>query len=241
VSTDTGPYTIRLPMPDLVVKGLDHVIRAPAYRDGALVAPTSATVSVYDADQTAVVATAVATISGDIASYTIPAATTSALDVEEGWRVEWELVHTGVTTRARNDAALVLRTLYPVVADVDLRHRVRGLDPSAAASITVETDLQDFTDDAWITIGLRLIDRGNRPNLIMSPSSLRECHLNLALSFVFGSLAGPTNDFLERSEDFYAKYEAAWNRLTFTYDANDDGEADGAGARKAAAQSVWIR
>lgn len=236
-------HTVRLPLPDLIVRGRDHVVYAPVYLDGALVAPTQATstVSVYDASGTAVVSAATVTVTNSIARYTITAATTTSLTLGERWRVEWVLtLSSGAVLRPRNDAALVRNGLWPVVGDVDLFRLCPALDPSGSAPISASADYQDQLDEAWTQINLALIAKGNRPNLIMEPSALRQSHLYLTLSLIFEGLLQSRLDeaYRQQGMDYRRQYEAAWSSVSPRYDVGDSGAADL--RRRAMNPSVWL-
>jgi hypothetical protein len=82
-------YTARFPGPRFIVRNVAETIELRVYRDGALVTPSAVTVSVYDANKTAVVDAESATVSASVASYTIPAATTANLDLGQGWSIKW--------------------------------------------------------------------------------------------------------------------------------------------------------
>jgi hypothetical protein len=234
-------YSVRFPTVDLIVRGVNHTISAPVYRDGVTpVLPLAASVQVFDANN-AEVLNETASIVASAASYTIPAGTTSGLTLQIGWRVEWTLQIGSQQLLARNDAALIRRELYPVIGDADMIRRVNSLDSSSATSITARTNLQDHLDESWVQITNRLIEETNRPNLIMSPSSLREVHLELALSLVFADLATRLNPaYRELAQDHRALYEQAWGRLRFVYDYDDDGQADSDSERRAAQSTIWL-
>lgn len=189
--------------------------------------------SVYDDSNTAIVDGAAAAITGDVAEYTITAATLpSTLTLAMGWRVEWNLVVSTAerpdgVIRARNSAALVRWAWHPMISDVDVFRRVPALDPSSSTVITSATDYQGFIDEAATSLQRRLIASGNRPNLIMEPSALREPLLYLTLALIFEDLATRLSQAYEvRAQEFRAAYESAWQSLTFEYDTDDDGVAD---------------
>ncbi len=235
-------HTVRFPLPDLIVRGRDHVVYAPVYLDGALVAPTSATMTLYDANGTAVLSAVAATVlAPTVARYTITAATTTSLTLGERWRVEWAItLSDGTVLRPRNDAALVRNGLWPVVSDVDLFRRCKALDPNGTAPISSPTDYQDELDEAWTELQLRLIALGNRPNLIMEPSALRQAHLYLTLAIIFeGQLRSRLDEaYREDAAEFRRQYDAAWAGLSPRYDVSDAGAADT--RRRPATPSVWL-
>ncbi len=233
--------SVRLPLPDLIVKGRDHTIFAPVYFDGALVAPSSAVVSVFKPDNSALISAAPATISGDVAQYTITAATTTGEQLAEGYRVEWTLSVSTASAPdgvilAVNDAALVRRVFNPVVSAADIWRRLRTLNPSHRSRIQSDT-LQDEISESWTEIQHALIDQGNRPNLIMSPTSLRRAHLCLAIAYTFENLGKP---YTEEAMSWRQRYQAAWAELSFLYDDGDSGQASDTGKRRPAMAGIWL-
>ena len=240
-STDTT-YTARFMLPDLIERGRNEVIKCQVYHNGALVAPSSGTVSVYDPSNTAKVDGASVTIASSVAKYTITSGTLSSEQLAEGWRIEWALaMPDGVTHNFRNSASLVRGRLYMPITDADLIRVVSALDPSSSSSITSVSNWQDYLDEAWVQIQLRLIEQGNRPNLVMSPSSLREGALALTLSLIFEDLTTRLSDAYEmRAEKYREQYERAWGRLRFLYDSDDDGKADDTNQRRGAMSTVWL-
>lgn len=234
--------TVRLPLPDHIVRNATHVIYAPVYLDGALDAPDAAsTVSVYNASNEAVVDAATVTISGSIAQYSISTATTTSETLGEGWRVEWALTMSdGDVLTPRNSAALVRNGLWPVISDVDIIRAMPALDPSASNAISAAANYQGEIDEAWTRIQLRLIRQGNRPNLIMEPSALRTCHMALTMALIFqGRLASRLDiAYREQVAAYLAEYERAWSELAFRYDVDDDGIDEP--ERRPAMPSVWL-
>src|SRR5688500_18352687 len=141
------PYTAELPLPDFIVQGQDHDLTCPIYRNGTLVAPESATISIYDATNAPVVEDAAATITGSVPTYTVSSATTEDLTRSMGWRVEWTItLDDGTVLRPRNDAALVLSELLPVITDANIIRRVPALDPNSPSGIGSPTGYQSFID-----------------------------------------------------------------------------------------------
>jgi len=223
MSLDTAPYTARIPTPYDLVRGQATTLRCPVYRDAALVSPSSGTCTVYDSSSV-VVSTGATTLSSSVSTYTFTPS--SSLNLGEGWRVEWALTISSVVHTFRSDAALVRQALYPVISDQDLYRRVSGLNPSGAAPLSSLTTYQDYLDEAWTTLVLRLISKGNRPALISSPSALREVHILLTLSLVFEDFAIRLREnFAEDAMRFREQYESEWSRLNFSYDTSDSGQS----------------
>lgn len=224
MSLDTAPYSARIPTPYDLVRGQATTIRCPVYRDGALVSPSSGTCTVYDSSSV-VVSTGATVLSSSVSTYTFTPS--SSLTLGEGWRVEWALTLSSVIHVFRSDAALVRQALYPVISDQDLYRRVSGLNPAmGAAALSSLSTYQDYLDEAWTVIVLRLISKGNRPALISSPSALRECHILLTLAHIFEDFAVRLREsFAEDAARFREHYESEWSRLIFSYDSGETGQS----------------
>lgn len=228
MSTTDTLYTFREVGTELIERGRDQIIRAHPERDGATVTPTPGTVSVFDASGTAVVDAQAFSVTADVAHYTISAATTASLELEEGWRIEWTIDMPDSTTRVhREDAQLVRTRLYPPVGHTDLYRVLRSLDPSGSNPLTARSDYQDELDEAWREIEGRLVERGRRPWLAMSPSSFRRCTLALWVSKILDNEATRIAHFADLADRWRGRFSDAWGDLSFQYDADDDGEADG--------------
>lgn len=242
-SSDTL-YSARFELPDLIERGKNNALKCRVYRAGALVAPSSGTVSIYDTSTTAVVSAAAVTVSASVATYTLSSALVTDHALEEGWRVEWSLVMPdGVTHVFRNDAALVRGRLYPSITEADLYRVASSLNPAGAAVIHSETSFADKIDEAFVQIENRLIAQGNRPNLVLSPSAFRESHIYLALALIFEDFASRLNEAYEiRARMYREMFEGAWGRLRFVYDTDDDGVPDdgAGGARRGGPRSLWL-
>ena len=239
--SDTSPLTARFLLPDLIERGRVNVLSCPLWQSGALVAPTAlgSSLTVWDGSGVKQLDAVAVTVSGSTASYSYTPA--ASLDYSEGWRFEWTLEVATVSGVYRNDGALVRNVLYPVVADPDLYRRHRGLDPAGTSPVSTVANYQDYRDDAWATIQLRLINMGNRLNLILSPSALRECHLTLTLALIFEDFATSLNEtYAERATDYRHQYKAAWDALRYTYAPRDDDDASAAQHRRAASPTVWL-
>jgi hypothetical protein len=230
-------HTVRLPLPDMIVRDRAHTIAAPVYVDGTTaVTPASWSVAVYDPSNTSV---ETGTGSSSAASHTIGSGDLSSYALGDGWRVEWVItLSDGTVLTPRNDAMLVRCGLWPVVGDVDLIRRWPALDPSGTAKITSSADYQDFLDEAWTEIQLRLIADGRRPYLVMEPSALRRVHLYLAAALIFENEATRMNAaWADRAMQCRADYERAWSELDPRTDPDDSGRADG---RQSASPPVFL-
>lgn len=232
-------YTARLLGPYYLERGRPNELVLGMYRDGALVAPSAGTVSVFDASGTARVDAAAVTVTDSQATYTVLSAVTSSLALESGWRVEWSLSMPDTFVHVvRADAALARCRLHPVITDADLlaRHSdLTALRPSSMASY------QGYVDEAWREIVARLEAAGRRPYLVLSPEALRPVHLNGTLAIIFrdfGGTGAEDNKWSRLAEHYETAYQAAWGSVSLVYDETDSGSASG--VRRAGMQpSVW--
>lgn len=236
--------TARFQTPDMLERDLDSELTLDVWESGAVITDASTTGTVTVTDQGGTVrdgpAAFVSTTGRPV--YTITAAVLSGLDYDDGWTIEWDVtLVTGEEYKFRNEAALVRRKLYPVVTDQDLYRRASSLDPAGANPITSVTDYQDYIEEAWVTIQLRLWSAGNRPNLILSPSALRDTHLFLTLELVFRDLATRLNEaYLDHSDRYHDMYEASWSALKFRYDTGAEDGTSTDDSRKSAKSTVWL-
>lgn len=228
-------YSVRFVLPDLVERGRANTLRCPVIRSGVIVTATSGTITILDAAGAEQVAGASCTISSEgVATYSYTPAST--LPYGEGWEVRWDLVLTGgATVQATNECALVRARLNCPVSDYDLYQRVSGLDPSGSVKpMHSQTTFQSQLDLAWQIIERRLIEKGNRPNLVSSPASFFDCALNLTLALIFENFSTRLNSaYMEQAKLFRAQYENAWKELRFTYATTDDSKGNPARRRPA--------
>lgn len=221
----------RLAAPDAIEKGLAQRLELPLYMDGALVVPAlPTTLEILDAakgeDDPVLVATA-ATIADGVAHYDLPAATTADLDYASGWMEVWRATIEGSILEFRREAELVRTRLRPVISYLDLaRMHTELRDWLAQDPAAVALQYQGYIDAAWDEIQVRLMEQGNRPNLILSNYSLRTVHLDKTLEMVFldyASSASRDGKYLETSNHYGRKYTSNWKRIQFRYDFNEDG------------------
>ena len=232
-------YSARFRLPTLIQRGVTQRIACPIYRDGALVAPMSGTITLRDAAGALVVDAAAVSVVSSIAEYAV--VTSSTIGLEEGWQVVWTFVIDAATTLTfRNEAALVRQIPYPPCSDVALFARVSSLNPSGSNPITSLANYQTYLDEAWVEIRGRLIAAGNRPELVISSTALRRPHLLLTLALIFEDLATRLNEAHEaRAAHYRAEYDLSWSDVRFEYDADDDGLSDGRD-RRPGTPVVWL-
>jgi len=212
-------------LPVFLERNKEQDIELNLYVDGTLVTPTTATVSVFEPDGNAIVEDGNAT-EGQPSSYTITAATLpTTLTFSEDWVIEWTVTYGGETETIRQDCHLVLRVLHPVITHTTLSNL--HFDISTKLKPTDRTNWQTEVDEAWDHIQARLVGTGKRPYLIMNPWSLRDVHLNLALSYVWREIATYTQGrgrYAEMADFYWKRYEAAWGALDFKYDYEQTGK-----------------
>ena len=232
-------YAARFRTSETIERGRQQALTCPTQRAGATATPTSGTITIYRPDQTVLVTSAVTIPGGGIATYSLAAATTTAEQLGEGWLVEWALVMPdSVTHTFRNDASVVRRSLYPVIADADLTLRHSDL-PDLLASGT--TSYQNYLDESFATIQNRLISQGRRPYLVIQPSALREAHLMLCLHMIFLDFSSSAGDgrWQALADHYMRAYTDAWAQLKFTYDETDENRVDPT-SKKGASSTVWL-
>jgi hypothetical protein len=233
-------YTARFRSSETIERGRLQTLTCPTQRAGATATPSSGTITIYRPDQTVLVTSAVSVSGLGVAFYQLAAVTTTAEQLGEGWLVEWALVMPDTVRHTfRNDAALCRRTLYPVVSDADLTQRHSDLPNLLASGVT---SYQAYLDEAFATIGNRLIAQGRRPYLIIQPSALREAHVAMALHLIFldyATSAGDSSRWQVLADHYSRAYTEAWNQLKFTYDEADANLVD-ATLKKGAASTVWL-
>jgi len=231
-------YTARFVGPEIIEAGMNNVVTCSVYRDGALVAPSSGTLTIWNAANVVVGTPAVSVVSS-VATATITSAMLTGQVNGDNWRMEWALTLASTVHTFRRDASLVYRRLYPVVTDADLLRLHTDLGRRMPST---ESSFQDYLDEAWATIESRLIMSGKRPWLILSPSALREIHLYGTLSRIFRDLApgGPATAEWELAEQYDRKYEASWAMMTYPQAEQVSGLLADAARRRAVQPTFWL-
>ena len=233
-------YTARFELPELLERDRSNAISCRVYRDGAVVAATSGTYTVYDQGLTAIT-TGSATVGGaDTATATIGSSVFADYPYQSGWSISWVLVISTVTHEFRNDVSLVKSSVYPVISDVDIIRRVTALNYANDNSLVETTSYQPSIDEAWNIINQKLIQTGKRPYLILSSSSLRESHLNLALALIFEDMASRLNPAYTEQASFYrTQFDVAFNALTWV-STELDGTVASTSERDSRPSQIWM-
>jgi hypothetical protein len=237
-ATASTEYTARFLGPDLIERGRPNPLACPISLSGSAVVPTSWTLEVFDHTGTSQLS---ATGIGVACTYTWTPATT--LTFNEGWRVEWDALIGGVHHVFGNDAALVRNRLYPVVDDNDLYGRCGALKSSENDAIATIATYQPWRDSAWRIIQGRLLARGNRSNLILSPSAFSEAHTTLSLALVFEDFGTRFDaSYKETGAMYREQFERAWGEITFdkAYADRESGVNQSSGGRVSTKPVFWL-
>lgn len=225
--------TPRIESPHLLVKGQDTAISAALEEYGGDKLIALATAKVYDASGV-LVATYTDTDT-KAPTVTVLAAVTASADYSELWRVVWTLDDVTYPT-----AAYVVKYAWmPNVTDRDLYSRAPALDPSGPNPITDRETFEPERIEASRELRDALVQKGKRPWLVYEPHALRAPLMLLALSLVFEGFSHRDPAQKATSDDYRRKYEAALSRVTFLYDADQDGESDST-ERESAQGSTWL-
>lgn len=247
-STDTL-YSARATSHECLERGRDNIVKQPMYDAGALVAPTESgsTVTIYNGVGAVVVAAAAVTVTGSVAQRTIAAATLADELLGEGWSIVWSLIMPDGTTRTiRRAASLVRSRLHPPAVAADLFARIRSLDPSGSHPITKLTlgQFDDYLDECWRQIEERLLRKGRRPWLVISPEALRELHVvgTLALVFEDGATRTSGGNHEERAKLYRSEWHREWAETRLVYNETDELAAEHADGSAVGTQATtWLQ
>ena len=227
-------YALGRRMPLLLVRGSAQRIEAPVRRGstGALVAPTSGTVTITRPDGTALVSAASVTISSSVAGYTLTPGAAETLGA--GWTVSWSLAMTDGDMPSWREEAYLCEYVPPCsvsAADLyvvipELRYRV----PEAQGSTGTNEGWQPQIDAAYEDLLRRLIDDGHRPWQIRTVSGYHGWLLARAIQRCIEAIPTTPNDSWEterRSAHF--RFVAAAADLRVQYVTEDPTYRTGVG------------
>lgn len=214
-----GPYQL--------VRGVTQTLTCPMYASGALVAPSSGTITIERPGGDRLVDEAAVTVASSRATYSLLSTVLADTESLGGqWQVIWTLTFaSGVSPEiVRSEATVVRRTVALTVTDADLYRRVKSLDPAGSAVIHSESTFQDKIDEAWGVILRGIIAEGKRPDLITTPSALRDAVMLLTLAYIFEDFGTRLNEnYLVLADRYRAEYRDELKKLSYGYDASDSG------------------
>lgn len=214
-------YSVRIAYPQYLQRARDHVVRLPVYVGKSYARPASGTYTLYDTAGNAL-ATGAVDVTEQVPKFALAAAAVPAsLVLGYGYREEWELVMPDGTTRVfPRDVVLTRHALYPVLTDDDLIAVYSDLERLRPTRFD---SFETYREEAWKRILGRLEARGNMPNLIVTPWSLREVHLDLALYLVTADLRTDARGrWGEIAESHKREFELGFARLRFQYENGAD-------------------
>mgnify|MGYP001570712625 CR=1 FL=1 len=195
---------------------------------GAGQQPSAATFSLIRPAGTSVIAAGATTYAAGLIQYALAAASTTGETVGPDWLIEWLLtMGDGEVLIVRRSAALVLRSIYPSIADADLS----AYYPELAKLIPYGQNgtWEPQITEGWNIVNSRLFEARIEENLILSSEQLRSVHLAETMAIIADMLDG--GDGRSKWEGRRARWEAraivAWSRLTVDLDTNEDGIPQG--------------
>ena len=227
MSSGETVYTYRQTGPDVLQRGRANTVALQVWRDGALVAPTAATVTLVRPAGTLILDGVVAPIVADVATYTIGAGSLPATEpTGRLYQLRWSLTLGGLA-RSVNRACTV--AAYPMilpVTDVDL---TEGEYPDLVDQLgDYGSNLQSFLEAGKREVLRELEQAGTWTDRISGPSDLYEPIKQAAFVKIFRFLFN-TNDS-ERSERLMeihaARYSEVMGNLRTRMDSDDDGTPD---------------
>lgn len=226
IPSDTG-HTFRVRAPSVYERGRALVVEMEARLGASLVAPASGTFTLRSPTG-ATVSTSSVTITGSVATATVPSGDLPAtLAYGDGYTEEWDLVIAGVTTTARREAYVARRALHCPVTQADLESRHPRL---ATLMGTAASDLQSFIDEAWGATLQKLTSAGRWPESVVEPTSLRGYVQAHALYLIFRSMLTSTQAGVDRyaslAEGYRIEAAALWADVRFRSDTDQDGTVD---------------
>ena len=178
----------------------------------------------YGTDTTPVFTTSALTYGAGFAELTadVPAATLADREPSDRLLERWSVTTLAGVREFTRPCSLVRNELHSVITDADLFALHSDLadlrDPD-------QTNFESQITDAWVMLNKWLIQKGNRPQLIIDDWMLRDVHRYMALHIIFSDFATSVGD--GRYSTLAAEYQtlaaAEFERITFRYDTDQDG------------------
>lgn len=219
-------YTADFQAPDFIRRATSQTLELPVRWGGALVAPTSGTVSILDENGSAVVDEAAVVVASSIATYSLSAATVPAtLAYSSRWRERWTLLmsDTSEVHVFERPAALVRSRVYPVISVEDINGRHTDLDRVLSDAV-----VQTRITAAWDDVMKALMRQGRKPYRLLDASDLRDVHRARVFHLCFLDMwSSAASGKFKGLADYYAnEWSKAWTELVIDYDMDDDGVTD---------------
>jgi hypothetical protein len=216
--------------------------------------PVTVSVGLFDDNDDAVVPTSWsvslmrdgATVLSDTGAGAVDWTETIASNVGLGddYYLQWVFTESdGTTTPYRQDAAVCLQDLHPVIRVQDLVDRVPRLSLDSGEPLLSVDDTEAkgmmlrAMSVAWSDLESWLWRRGNRSHLILNSYDLADLHTLHALEVLFAGVASSLGgQYLEMSRDWGRQYQAARRDLVLQYAPST---GDGAGQRQQAVGPIF--
>lgn len=214
-------YAIRSFGPQIIVKSTGSTLQMSLFDldTGELATLASATVSVYDENGTSV-SSGSATISNNVASYSVTSGSVSAEDYNQYWTVEWT-TPLGIFIQ---HAALVRTSPHCPISTDDILDECPELYIGEWRDSQGEVvDWSRFIRAAYKEFYSRLSNNTRWPWKIVNPWTFRSFLINWTLMRIYESLMTDGNTRYETlANRFGERAEDEWTRIQLIYDTNED-------------------
>lgn len=214
----------RYALPRFIERGVQIRITAEILDEDTEVEQTASagTIDIFNGSTAVVTAGALLTL-GPPPIYTLVAGATADVALSTRWQERWNLT-------IGSDVLVFKRPIYicrflprSVIVDEDLFTRHRQL---ARLRDRDDTNYSTQRAEAFTWIERKLINAGNRPELILDNSELREAHIFKSLHIIYRDHAASVNND-ERYQDLADEYEQKaireFDTIHLTYDSDEDG------------------
>jgi hypothetical protein len=214
----------RYALPRFVERGVQIRINAQVLDEDTEVEQTvaSGTIDIYNGS-TAVVDGGALLSLGSPSVYTLAAATTTDVSLSARWQERWNLT-------IGTDPHVFIRPIYvvrfiprSVIVDADLFTRHRQLSRLRDRD---DTNYSPQRAEAFTWIERRLINAGNRPELLLDNSELREAHIFKSLHIIYRDHAASVNSdqrYVDLADEYEQKAIREFDSIHLTYDTDNDG------------------
>ena len=216
-------YSARWFGPTLIEQGKDQTFDVSIERSGSATSITSGTTTIFKPGGEKLVDAVAGTVSsGTYTSATIAAATTSGETVGPRYLIQVDLLIGGKTYTFYNDAVLCVARLYPPVGQTDLVERHSEAANLLGAAVT---SLQQYIDQAWRDITVRLYTDGVPFWKWRTPSALRGVLMAHAFEILFwdySTLLAGDDRYREYAQKYSDMYEQDYTQLRSNIDEGED-------------------
>lgn len=217
----------RYALPRFIERGVQIRITAEILDEDTEVEQTATvgTIDIFNGSTAAISAGALAGL-GPPPIYTLDAATTADVSLSTRWQERWNLT-------IGTDPHIFIRPIYicrfiprSVIVDEDLFTRHRTLERLRDRD---DTNYATQRAEAFTWIERKLINAGNRPELILDNSELREAHIFKSLHLIYRDHANSVNNdtsYLALADEYEQKAIREFDTIHLTYDSDEDGIDD---------------